>query len=179
MASIREDPTLEEPFWNDEMKEQCDQAKSFWKLWIGRQCGKCSRFHLTEEEIEILKEHKENFEDSRTLFSGVHKLLAVDIANRSEYYETCRIRSKWGEMHEVALFTMDVKKKYRHATGKRRMALWDYQCKTEQLGVEMDDIAEIRCMIDALAVDVARGGAPAEGECAKDDMAEKKGVVQN
>jgi hypothetical protein len=45
------------------MKEQCDQAKSFWKLWIGRQCGKCSRFHLTEEEIEILKEHKENFED--------------------------------------------------------------------------------------------------------------------
>lgn len=54
---------LEEPFWNDEMKEQCDQAKSFWKLWIGRQCGKCSRFHLTEEEIEILKEHKENFED--------------------------------------------------------------------------------------------------------------------
>ncbi|KFZ14287.1 hypothetical protein V501_03318 [Pseudogymnoascus sp. VKM F-4519 (FW-2642)] len=172
MASIREDPTLEEPFWNDEMKEQCDQAKSFWKLWIGRQCRKCSRFHLTEEEIEILKEHKENFEDSRTLFSGVHKLLAVDIANRTEYYETCRIRSKWGEMHEVALFTMDVKKKYRHATGKRRKALWEYQCKTEQLGVEMDDIAEIKCMIDALAVDVAKGGAPAEGECAKDDMPE-------
>jgi hypothetical protein len=52
-------------------------------------------------------------------------------------------------MHEVALFTMAVKKKYRHATGKRRKALWEYQCKTEQLGVEMDDIAEIKCMIDA------------------------------
>ncbi|ELR07273.1 hypothetical protein VC83_07751 [Pseudogymnoascus destructans] len=179
MASIRDDPTLEEPFWNDEMKEQCDQAKSFWKLWIGRQCGKCLRFHVTEEEIEILKEHKENFDDSRTLFLGVHKLLAVDIANRTEYYETCRIRSKWGEMHESALFTMDVKKKYRHATEKRRKALWEYQCKTEQLGVEMDDIADIKCMIDALAVDVARGVAPAEGECAKDDMPEKRGVVQN
>lgn len=45
------------------MKEQCDQAKSFWKLWIGRQCRKCSRFHLTEDEIGILKDHKDNFED--------------------------------------------------------------------------------------------------------------------
>lgn len=45
------------------MKDQCDQAKSFWKLWIGRQCWKCSRFHLTEDEIGILKDHKDNFED--------------------------------------------------------------------------------------------------------------------
>ncbi|OBT63257.1 hypothetical protein VE03_07960 [Pseudogymnoascus sp. 23342-1-I1] len=179
MASIREDPTLEEPFWNDEMKEQCDQAKSFWKLWIGRQCGKCSRFHLTEDEIEILKEHKENFEDSRTLFSGVHKLLAVDIANRTEHYETCRIRSKWDEMRGVACFSMDLKEKYRQATSQRRIALWEYQCKTEQLGVEMDDIAEIKCMIDALAEDVERGGAPAEGECAKDGISDKEGAVQN
>ncbi|KFY25540.1 hypothetical protein V491_01700 [Pseudogymnoascus sp. VKM F-3775] len=168
MASIREDPTLEEPFWNDEMKEQCDQAKSFWKLWIGRQCRRCSRFHLTADEIEILKDHKDNFQDSRALFSGVHKLLAVDIANRTEYYESSRIRAKWGEMHEVAMFTMEVKKKYRRITGKRRMVLWEYQCKTEQLGVEMDDIAEIKCMVDALAEDLGRGGAPAEGECMKE-----------
>lgn len=52
-------------------------------------------------------------------------------------------------MHGVAMFTMDMKKKYRRITGKRRIALWEYQCKTEQLGVEMDDIAEIKCMIDA------------------------------
>lgn len=45
------------------MKEQCDQAKSFWKLWIGRLCRKCSRFHLTGDEIGILKDHKDNFED--------------------------------------------------------------------------------------------------------------------
>lgn len=45
------------------MKEQCDQAKSFWKLWIERQCRKCSRFHLTADEIEILKDHKDNFQD--------------------------------------------------------------------------------------------------------------------
>ncbi|KFY16699.1 hypothetical protein V492_01156 [Pseudogymnoascus sp. VKM F-4246] len=165
MASIREDPTLEEPFWNEEMKEQCDQAKSFWKLWFGRQCRKCSRFHLTADEIKILKEHKDNFEDSRALFSGVHKLLAVDIANRTDYYESCRIRAKWGETHELVLFTMVAKKKYRRATGQRRLALWAYQCKTEQLGVEMDDIAEIKNMINALAEDLVRGGAPVEGDC--------------
>ena len=57
------------------MKEQCDQAKSFWKLWIGRQCGKCSRFHLTEDEIEILKEHKENFEDvSLGFLQFIHRI---------------------------------------------------------------------------------------------------------
>ena len=52
-------------------------------------------------------------------------------------------------MHEVVKFTMDTKNKYRHATGQRRMALWEYQCKTEQLGVEMDDIGEIKSMIEA------------------------------
>jgi hypothetical protein len=52
-------------------------------------------------------------------------------------------------MHEVAMFTMNIKKKYRRVTGQRRIALWEYQCKTEQLGVEMDDIAEIKSMIDA------------------------------
>lgn len=52
-------------------------------------------------------------------------------------------------MRAAAMFTMDIKEKYRRATGQRRIVLWEYKCKTEQLGVEMDDVAEIKCMIDA------------------------------
>lgn len=64
------------------MKEQCDQAKSFWKLWIGRQCGKCSRFHLSDEEIAILKEHKENFEDVSLVH--MHQFTNLHCISRNE-----------------------------------------------------------------------------------------------
>ena len=96
------------------MKEQCDQAKSFWELWIGRQCGKCSRFHLTEDEIEILKEHKDNFEDvSLDLLQFIHHvalhsknvLLADDFSIYEHPYQTAL--SKTENIHSQEHYSLE------------------------------------------------------------------------
>jgi hypothetical protein len=51
-------------------------------------------------------------------------------------------------MRDLTIFTMEVKEQYRFSTSSRRTALWNYQCRTEQLGVEMDDIVMITFLID-------------------------------
>lgn len=72
----------------------------------------------------------------------------MDIAKREENYKILKRLMAQQEMRDVVLFIVEQKKYYRRDTGQRRMNIWKYKCKTEEMIAEKEDMFSLTFLID-------------------------------